>query len=201
MLNGGTGALSITSVTDDASWLTVMPDSVDVNQLGSYAVTVDRSGLTEGLYTASITIVSSIGTNSVPVILQVAAADFSADVGYQYILMIDADTDEMIMQWDGNDLDGDYNFQFNNVGFISGQSFNIIAGTDMDNDGFICDTGEACGAYLSLDQPKAITETDSHNGLDFTSGYGIGLQSLSAADIPSRGIAIRRQQGKQVHIR
>ena len=69
------------------------------------------------------------------------------------------------------------------------------------NDGFICDAGEACGAYISLDQPKAITATDSHSGLDFISGYSIGLQNLSLTDIPSRGIAIRRLQSKQLQTR
>ncbi len=130
--------------------------------------------------------------------MQVVAQDISVDVGYQYILLIDAETNSVIKQWDGNALDGNYNFQFNNVVFASGQSFYIIAGTDLNNDGFICDAGEACGAYITLDQPKAITATDSHTGLDFISGYSIGLQNLSVTDSPTRSIAIRRLQTKQI---
>jgi serine protease len=119
-------------------------------------------------------------------------------VGYQYILLIDADTDAVIQQWEGNAVDGNYSFAFNDVPFSSGQSVHIIAGTDQNNDGFICDAGESCGAYISLDQPIAITATGNHNGLDFISGYSIGLRSLSVSDIPKNGIAIRRQRSKQV---
>ncbi|MCZ6882015.1 MAG: S8 family serine peptidase [Gammaproteobacteria bacterium] len=202
VVNGGSGTLNITSVTVDAAWLTVMPGSVDAStQLGSYQVTVSRSSLAVGTYTASITIESSAGTNTVPVIMQVAGQDISADLGYLYILMIDADTNEFIEQWDGNTLDGNYNFQFDNVIFSSGQRIFIVAGTDLNNDGFICDAGEACGAYISLDQPIDITAIDGHSGLDFTSSYSTGLQSLSAKEIRTRGIAIRRLQTKQVQSR
>ena len=199
VINGGTGSLSITSVTDDAAWLEVTPGSVDAGtQLGSYQVTLNRSALAAGIYTASITIVSSANTVTVPVILQVVEQGFSSNAGYQYILLIDADTNNVITQWDGNAQNGNYNFQFNDVVFSNGQSFLIYAGTDLNNDGVICDAGEACGAYISRDQPKAITDNDILTGLDFISGYSIGLQSLSATDISTRGIAIRRLQNKQV---
>jgi serine protease len=197
-VNGSTGSLSILSVTVDEAWLSIVTSSVDADsQLGSYQVTVDRSGLADGVFTANITIVSSVNTVTVPVIMQVVSQNLSPDVGYQYIILYDADTGGFIQQQDGNALNGEYDFQFNNVSFLDGQRLYIIAGTDMDNDGFICDNGEACGAYLSLDQLKAITATDAHTNLDFTSAIRSGLTNLSTI-ATSAGIAIQRQQNKNI---
>ena len=201
VFNGGSGELTVTSVTDDATWLTITSNAVDTtSQLGRYQLAVDRSGLAAGIYTANITINSSANTITLPVILQVAGqgAKTAPDAGYHYILLIDADTNAALAQQAGNAVNGMYHFQFDNVLFSGTQRYQIIAGTDRDNDGFVCDAGEACGAYLSRDQPKIITASDTHTGLNFTSGFSIGLQSLSAADIPARDISIRRLQTKQV---
>jgi serine protease len=198
--NGGSGSLSVTSIASDSAWLNVIADSVDIaTQLGRYQVTVDRTDMAEGIYTANITITSSANSVKVPVIMQVTTQNFEPDVGYQYILLIDTATDNVAMQWEGNGQNGNYNFQFSNVTFSGEQSFYIVAGTDMNNDGFICDAGEACGAYLSLDQFKAISANDSHTGLDFISGFNIGLQSLSASDSDMRDTPIKRQQFKVVN--
>lgn len=194
IVNGGSGTLSISSVTDDAAWLTVAPGAVDANQLGSYQVTVDRSVLVAGTYTAIITITSSANTVTVPVIQQVAGAGgvSASDVGYHYILLIDADTDAVIAQQEGAAQNGEYIFQFDNVNFANAQRYFIVAGSDRDNDLFICDAGEACGAYISRDSPKAITKSDTLSGLNIISGFSIGLQSQSAVpNAPTRG-GIRR---------
>ncbi|MCF6363150.1 MAG: hypothetical protein L3J88_07365, partial [Gammaproteobacteria bacterium] len=79
-----------------------------------------------------------------------------------------------------------------------GQRYVIFAGTDQNNDGIICDAGEACGVYLSRSQPKTIGAGDSHSGLNFVSGFSIGLQSQSVLTIPTGGIAIPGRQTKQV---
>ncbi len=202
IVNGGSGSLNVLSISDDVAWLTSTAGVVDVNSgTGSYLVNVDRSGLSEGTYTATITVTSSAGTKSVPVLMQVAVQNIDIDVGYQYVLLIDADTNNVIDQWDGDAQNGIYEYQFNNVVFSDGQSFYIIAGTDMNNDLFICDAGEACGAYLSLDQFKIITASDTHTGLDFVSGTNIGLRSMSVSGASDSSMRIRRQQFKKVKVR
>lgn len=202
VVNGGpAGALTITSIVADASatWLTVTPDSVDVNtQLGSYQVTVDRSALTAGTYTANITITSSANIVIVPVIQQVAAQGASAaNAGYHYILLIDADTSEVVDRQEGNAQNGNYNFQFDKAFFSDKrQRYFIIAGSDRDNDGLICDAGEACGAYLSRTQPKIIADNDNLSGLNFITGFSIGLQSQSVPNTAVR--SIRRLSSTQI---
>ena len=53
--NGGAGTLVITSTGDDSSWLTHVATSVDADNLGTYTATVDRTGLSDGVYSATIT--------------------------------------------------------------------------------------------------------------------------------------------------
>ncbi len=200
MVNGDSGELSVTSVNDDATWLTVTANAVDATtQLGSYQVTVDRTGLATGTYTANITIVSSANSVTVPVIQQVGGAGISTDAGYQYVLLLNADNGSPVQQWAGSAQNGRYNFQFNNVDFSAEQNYLIITGTDQNNDNIICDAGEACGAYITQIQPKTIAADDPHSGLDFTTGFNVGLQnqSLSTTVGPLRGIAIRRLPDKQ----
>ena len=199
IINGGTGALSIASITTSASWLTVIPGNVDaITQLGDYQVSVDRSGLAAGIYTADITIVSTSNTVSIPVIQRVGGQGSNINAGYQYILLVDADSGDIVDQWEGSPQNGEYNFVFDNVSLANGKSYFIFAGTDQNNDGFICDAGETCGAYVSLVQPIAISDGGNNSGLDFISGFNTGLQNLSASGADNKKRAIRRKQTKKI---
>ena len=58
--------------------------------------------------------------------------------------------------------------------------YQIIAGTDADNDLFVCDAGEACGAYLTLDQPSDITVDNADlSGIDFPIGHSVGIGTFA----------------------
>jgi len=204
VVNGGSGILTIDDpICDDADWLEVTAGAgVDANGLGSYQVEVNRTNLSAGTYTASITVTPSDATLpavTVPVIQQVGGQGATSGVGFHYVLLVDPKTGlAASSQWAGPPQDGDYHFQLDNVPFPEGQRYIIFAGTDQNNDGVICDAGEACGVYLSRSQPKTIGADDSHSGLNFVSGFSIGLQGQSAAAIPPRGIAIPGHQTKQV---
>ena len=65
-------------------------------------------------------------------------------------------------------------------------SYELIAGTDSDNDFLICDSGEACGSYLTLDQPRDILLDQNLTGLDFSVAHVIAIpnQSLDAESEP-----------------
>jgi len=200
VINGGSGTLTIDLISDDKDWLTVTADTVDAAGLGSYRVEVDRANLSAGTYTASITITSSANTITVPVIQQVGGQGAASGVGFHYVLLVDQETGQAASsQWAGAPQNGEYHFRLDNVPITAGQRYVIFAGTDHNNDGYICDAGEACGVYLSRSQPKTIGADDNHSELNFVSGFSIGLQGQSSAPaIPARGIAIPRQQTKQV---
>jgi serine protease len=180
--NGGTEALNVTAVnvTPASSWLTVTPPA-GANGLGTYTVSVNRAALTPGAYNASIQFVSNANTVTVPVVLQVTAGGGtgpSANLGEMYILLVNPDTMAGVTQVRARATNGVYNFQFTNV---AAGTYLLVAGSDPDNNDSICDLGEACGAYLTLDDPVSVTVSANRSGLNFQAGYvtSIGANALS----------------------
>ena len=175
----------MTSVSDDAPWLTVMPTDVDGDGLGRYAVTVDRSMLATGTFSATIGFASAVNVVQVPVLISVGQGDRDASVGKQYVLLIDPDTDAVVAQDEVEVGDAGYSFAFEAI--LPGD-YLILSGTDSDNDGFICDEGEACGAFPSLDSPRRVTVDGSDlSGLDFLVRFGLSTPTLQQVDGSRRG--------------
>ena len=187
--NGGGATLTVSSVTDEADWLTVSATDVDSNGLGSYTATVNPTGLADGTYTATITFTSSKNTVLVAVIMQVGSAASVGDAGYHYVLLLDPDTFETIDQVEVEVSNGRYAYSFTDV--FSG-IYEIYAGTDSDNDFIIGDAGEATGAFMSLDQPVSISVNRDLTCLDFSTGFSVNLPTQSASGEPARGLLIRR---------
>jgi len=192
--NSGGGALNITTVSDDAAWLTVSAETVDADLLGFYRVTIDKSGLTLGVYQAEITFTSSVNSVVVPVTMQVVAQAINGDAGYQYVLLIDAADFSVLDQWDGDVEGGSYSYRFDNVPFPAGRQYYVIGGTDINNDGNICEPGEACGAYFSLSNFSVIDAAGPHTGLDFVSGFDAGVGASASALFKEGGITLKRKQ-------
>lgn len=181
--NGGGGTLAVTSVelTPAGSWLSVTPPAA-ASGLGTYTVNVNRTGLAPGAYSGSIALVSAANTVTIPVVMQVSAGGttVSSDLGQQYILLVNADTLATVYQVTARPTNGVYNFQF--TGVVAG-NYRLFAGSDPNNDDGLCDVGEACGAYVSLDSPALLTIDGNRSGLDFFSGYvtaiGASAQGLA----------------------
>ena len=192
--NSGGGALDITTVSDDATWLTVSAETVDADLLGFYRVTIDKSGLTLGVYQAEITFTSSVNSVVVPVTMQVVAQAINGDAGYQYVLLIDAADFSVLDQWDGDVEGGSYSYRFDNVPFPAGRQYYVIGGTDINNDGNICDPGEACGAYFSLSNFSVIDAAGPHTGLDFVSGFDAGVGANASVLFKEGGVTLKRKQ-------
>lgn len=181
--NGGGGTLVASDPAQDSGgWLTLTKVSVDANGVGSYAVTVDRTSLSVGTYTATISFTSNAGNKDVPVIMQVPDANTSltADAGYHYVLLVDPKTSETVDTVAAAVKNGVYQFTFNDV---PAGSYQIMAGTDMNNDGFICDTGEACGAYTTLDLPTTLSVDADQTGKDFVTGFFYNLSTASVGTV------------------
>jgi serine protease len=175
--NAGGGTLDITNLSNDSSgWLTVSAATVDANGQGTYDVNVNRNGLQDGVYTATITITSSAGTQTVSVIMQVNAVATSDNAGFHYIELIDAETMQLFDRVISSGANGVYEFSFPSVPL---GVYHIQAGSDLDKDGVLCETGDACGAFPTQDiiSQHIIIDgsTTSLNGLDFTTGFSVNL--------------------------
>lgn len=195
--NNGSEALNVTAVevTPAGGWLSVTPPAA-ANGLGTYTVTVNRGALTPGAYNGSIRFVSSANTVTVPVVLQVTAGGGtgpSPNLGEMYILLVDPDTMTGVAQVRARASAGAYSFQFTNV---AAGTYLVVAGSDSDNNDSICDVGEACGAYLTLDDPVRVTVNANRSGLDFPASYVTSIGAGAASWNPlARSGALKRLQG------
>lgn len=199
--NGGSGSLVDVSATANREWLTVeAAASVDAEGLGEYRVSVDRSGLTDGTFTGSVTFSSSdpdVDDETVSVVMQVASADPEANASRHFFLLLDPDDFTTVAQAVADAEGGRYSFVFS--GIEEGE-YRLIAGTDLDNDGFICDAGEACGAFETLDSPATFTVDSDRGELDFDTGFNSGFRSSrvdnEATELPVEGF--RRLRPKRL---
>jgi serine protease len=178
-----------TSFTSDdgAAWLTVTPEAVDATGLGTYRASVDRSGLADGLYTGTIVFSSDRNDIAVAVIMQVGSAiNAQADAGHHYIVIVNPDTLKTVETLEADAANGDYAFDFTRV---DPGDYLLVAGTDSDGDGFICDEGEACGAFPTTETVERITVDADRNDIHFITGFAVdvGAAVSGAAAEPRRG--------------
>ncbi len=180
--NIGTGTLQVLSTTPSDPWITVSPTAnVDGNGLGTYAVSVDRNSLADGIYSGQVEVISDASPNPVTVsaIMSVGAAGIGGDVGFIYLLLIDTATGDVIDQATPSASNGVYAYNFFDV---PAGSYRLLAGTDADNDFLICDAGEACGTYLTLDQPIILDVNSDQLSVDFPIGYVVALPATLSTD-------------------
>ncbi len=177
LLNIGTGSIQITSITPSEPWLVVGNNGVPASGIGTYAIGVNRSGLADGTYTATLSIVSDTNDITINVIMQVSSVNISANAGLHFVVLVSATSGTSTLPAViTNAVNGEYSFTMNNV--PSGQ-YRLFAGTDSDNDDLLCDPGEACGAYVTLDSPEILQVNANRSGLVFASGFRLNLGTFA----------------------
>jgi len=166
---GGTlDILSITATPDnpaDPDWL-IEPTA---NGLGVYTLQADRSGLADGTYSGTVTVVSSVNTVEIPVIMQISPATVTGDAGQLIIRLLD-DATGFRREVTATASDGEYSWSI--TGLPPGR-YQLFAFSDADNDGRVCDQGEACGAFITTDQPLVIDLQADNPDLDFPVSYEV----------------------------
>jgi serine protease len=65
-------------------------------------------------------------------------------------------------------------------------TYQIFSGSDSNNNLLICDAGESCGAYLTLDSPILVDVDRDLSGLEFASGLTVNLAEFQRADADER---------------
>jgi serine protease len=88
-----------------------------------------------------------------------------------YVLLLDSTSDEVV----GPAAEVEASTGAFSMDGIPAGEYYLIAGSDMDNDNYIGDTGEASGAYLSLDNPVALSIDANRSGLDFVTVFRLAL--------------------------
>jgi len=176
----GTGPLGLTHIASTASWLRVIADSVDADGLGAYTVQVDRDApelAGNDTYNARITFTPTEASPVVVVVtLQVVSAAGTPDAGFHYVLLMNADTYEIVDQVGVRAHNGRYAYMFTDV--PQGR-YMIFAGSDRDNDGYIDNAGESFGAYGAMEQMSTVHADQDLTGLDFSTDLKLFLPAAS----------------------
>jgi serine protease len=131
--------------------------------------------------------------------MQVQPVSITGNLGRLYMLLLDPDTLESdpALQTAANAINGAYNFSISNV---PAGTYLLYAGSDPDNNSYICEDAEACGAYLTLEDPSVITVDSNESGLNFTVQYNVNftLDSQAVGNDNSRGFSIKRETVKSL---
>ncbi len=148
-INLGGGSLVVESITidgemgGDASWLDY--ELADDSSVKTIVLRADRTGLSDGVYEATVTVASNGGE---PQEVQVLLTESSAplpDVGQVTIELRDANGN--LVRTDTTTVDDDYSYQLSQ---FQRSSFGLMCGVDLDDDGSICEPGERCGTYPNV---------------------------------------------------
>jgi serine protease len=197
--NAGGGTLTgVTVSAVSEPWLSATATSVDANGVGLYRVSVDRTGLADGSYSGFVTFASDNGgTVRVDVIMEVAPITGEPNAGMQYILLIDVVTDEPIAQVEVLADGSSVAYQFDAV---PAGEYILLSGTDLNNDGFICDPGEACGAYPVENAPVPIVVGDGVvDGVDFLVAYRTGVPTSTGSKSASKDVRPVTRHRRIIH--
>jgi serine protease len=196
IVNVGGGSLTINTLSEDAPWLSVAATAVDGSGQGDYLVSVSRNGLAQGVYSASIVVTSSAGITSIPVTMEIQGSTQSSSAGRIYFLLIDPQVGAVIHQTEANPSNSSYPFSFTAV---AAGDYRLVAGSDMNNDGYICDAGESCGVWPTPGLPQTISVTSSRNDLTLDINQpGSISATVASANREWRGYPLRSQaSGKE----
>ena len=94
--------------------------------------------------------------------------DVFADVGALHVMALPVDVDESLVRVDSPEVAG---VAILTVEDVATGPFRVFATTDMDNDGELCDAGEACAAFSALSLAEVLDVDDDLVGLDFVAAF------------------------------
>jgi serine protease len=173
--NGGTAALTVSSITSDVPWLSISPTSGTAPF--TVQVTADRRGLAPGDYLGIVTVHSDATLNSPTAAVEIAMSvgdRILGNIGPAFVLLLDQTTLQTVAQARTDFAQG-YAFR---IPAVPPGSYLVSAGSDRDGDGLICDIEDACGTFPGLVTVAAGAETGD---IIFAIGASIAPQSLQAA--------------------
>lgn len=186
---------SITSYNSSEQWLSVTAGTINADGMGEYNLTVDRSNLVDATYTGTVNFGLSDGNTisvSVSMRVQTQPTGGTGNAGFLYLVLFDTSLNNQ-KQLNLSQTDGKYQYQLDD---ITAGDYYIIAGSDVDNDGKICEVGESCGAYPLRTEIEAVTVNRNHSGLDFNATINSGLSNMSSTNftLPFEGFPVQKNQ-------
>jgi serine protease len=164
--NLGGGAPRLIEIINPAvPWLLVTEELVDANGLGDYRLTIDRDGLTPGTYLLTLSFVFDDANElHVNVSVDVGDAIDNGEVSQLFVSLVDANSDiqvDRVLATQGTNNSFEYRF----TEVAKGDYF-VYAGSDIDNDGALCQMGETCGGFPITSRMSPITVNSDTDNID-----------------------------------
>ena len=147
--------LLIEAINSSSPALTVQVVEVDGSGLGSYNLTLDRNAAPTGTNSAELTVQTSAGTLALPATFNVPTTAEPGNAGLIHVLLLNAENLTKTACARLLPEAGAYDAVFENV--PSGD-YLVVAGSDVDDNGFICDAFETCGANPSLQNIALVSQ-------------------------------------------
>lgn len=193
--NAGNGSLEILQIAPADSWLRITPHGVDDSGLGQYLVEVFPGALSPGNYQSSLRVESSVGDSIVPVFIQIPDSILAGSAGVVYALLLN-EYAEVVQELSLTPSNGRYRYQFDAV---KEGVYTLIAGSDMDSDFYICDAGDACGAYTTVAYPQPLVVDGDLEQVNFTIAFEVAInaapQAAEDGAATASGRSVRRDGG------
>jgi serine protease len=163
-VGGGTPTL-IEIINPAEPWLLVSEESVDAKGFGSYRLTIDRSSLISGTYLVTLRFVFDDANElQVNVSTDVGNITENGKTSQLFVSLVDADSNiqvARILATQGSNNTFDYRFTD-----ITQGDYLVYAGSDIDNDGKLCQTGEVCGGFPITSRISPINVDSDTSGID-----------------------------------
>lgn len=157
--NQGGGSPSLISVVPNKNWISAIINNPTGDGFGIYRVSVNPALLDDGFHTGHI--MFHFDNNAflkVNVNLQKGITDSGGQLAKAYVLLYDLEAETVIREQQAiRNQAGDLVFRYDQV---EAGYYVILAGTDIDNDFFICQLGEGCAIYPETGQISAIDTTE-----------------------------------------
>lgn len=178
----GDGALQVTGVAGSdttiagQSFVSVFAEDVDGAGFGRYQILIDRGALPSGARTASVTFSFSDGSSRTAEISLTTPSNLTVDTAPVTVQLQRANgggtsfttVAETTLANGLSPAPEAFSFQDVDAG-----SYRLVYGTDLDNDGTLCDAGEVCGVFPSDFSGQSTFSVSSApvEGLDAPAAY------------------------------
>jgi serine protease len=190
--NSGSGELQVENIFADSEGML----TIEGSGLGAYVVKLNRANLATGTFSATITVATNANIVKIPVIWQVGDPNAAGNAGLHYVLLIDPQTSATIQEITTSATQGIYSYQFDQV---PQGTYIIIAGTDFNNDGLICDIGEACGAFFTASRPTSLEVNTNRSEINFNTGFNVNFFSSQLTSTPKTALPIGFSRLRHTH--
>jgi len=182
-INAGGGSLTISQVSKSADNISVVKPETD-DGLGNYVITIDRTGVAEGVYQGSVEFSSNAGIRTLLIDYEELPSGVSEpNAGKLYTLLYNVETEEVEKQVSSVVSSGEYTFSISDV---TAGVYALITGSDINNDSLICGPGEVCAVWPTMEDPDYIFANQALTGLTLNARYLSQIQGeASALDVSS----------------